>query len=347
MATDIADLVRCLARHAEAVCRRYLSNGHREGQYWHVGNLQNEPGRSLFVRLSGPSAGKWADSATGDHGDLLDIIRATCRLDNFHEVAEEAQSFLNMPTPDAPDRQETRQAQSPARNQRAACCLLDAGKPISGTVAGAYLRNRGITDLRNCGALRFHPECFHRANDRSQTIKLPAIIAAVTDLPGNVTGVHRTWLARDGSDKASVETPRRALGHLSGNAVRFGLVNEIWCIGEGIETVLSLKMALPTMPMAAALSAGNLSRILFPPTLHRLYIAVDNDPAGEQAAETLATRATVEGIEAVPLRPRLGDFNDDLQHYGLDAVRQHVQAQLRECDAERFVDVDACAETGA
>jgi phage/plasmid primase-like uncharacterized protein len=125
------------------------------------------------------------------------------------------------------------------------------------------------------------------------------------------------------------------------------VAGEIWCLGEGIETVLSLKMALPAMPMAAALSAGNLSRILFPPTLRRLYIAVDNDPAGEQAAETLATRATVEGIEAVPLRPRLGDFNYDLQHFGLASVRQHVRAQLREHDAARFLDVEPCTEAEA
>ena len=45
-----------------------------------VGDLQNNPGRSLFVRLVGPTAGpgaagKYTDAATGDHGDLLDIIR--------------------------------------------------------------------------------------------------------------------------------------------------------------------------------------------------------------------------------------------------------------------------------
>ena len=75
------DLARRLARDPEAVCRHYLSNGRREGRYWLVGDVENTPGRSLYVRLRGPetgkgAAGKWTDAATGEHGDLLDLIAA-------------------------------------------------------------------------------------------------------------------------------------------------------------------------------------------------------------------------------------------------------------------------------
>src|ERR1700738_4265903 len=90
MSSHAADLARRLARRAEAVCRHYLSNGHREGHYWLVGDAANTPGRSLFVRLKGPdsgkgAAGKWTDAATGDHGDLLDVIRDSCRLVDFQQ----------------------------------------------------------------------------------------------------------------------------------------------------------------------------------------------------------------------------------------------------------------------
>ena len=47
------------------------------------------------------------------------------------------------------------------------------------------------------------------------------MIAAVTDLGGDITGAHRTWLDPSGEDKAPIETPRRAMGDLLGNAVRF------------------------------------------------------------------------------------------------------------------------------
>ena len=107
MPRDASELARRLAREAEAVCRQYLSNGRREGRYWLVGDVQNTPGRSLFVRLyespKGP-AGKWTDAATGEHGDLLDIIRERLALRDFRDVAKEARRFLNLPrsNPGAP-----------------------------------------------------------------------------------------------------------------------------------------------------------------------------------------------------------------------------------------------------
>ena len=60
MARDAAELAHRLARDAEAVCRRYLSNGRRQGRYWLVGDVRNAPGRSLFVRLKGHESGKGA-----------------------------------------------------------------------------------------------------------------------------------------------------------------------------------------------------------------------------------------------------------------------------------------------
>ena len=55
-----AGLARRLAQNAEAVCREYLSNGRREGGTWRVGDVDNTPGRSLMVRLTGPDSGKGA-----------------------------------------------------------------------------------------------------------------------------------------------------------------------------------------------------------------------------------------------------------------------------------------------
>ena len=95
MSSPAANLAHRLARNAEAVCRHYLSNGHREGRYWLVGDVANTPGRSLFVRLSGPdsgkgAAGKWTDAATGEHGDLLDLIALNRGLDRLRDALDEA-----------------------------------------------------------------------------------------------------------------------------------------------------------------------------------------------------------------------------------------------------------------
>ena len=56
----------------------------------------------MFVRLAGPqtgrgAVGKWTDAATGEHGDLLDVIRESCGLVDFKDVVDEARSFLSLP----------------------------------------------------------------------------------------------------------------------------------------------------------------------------------------------------------------------------------------------------------
>ena len=71
----------------------------------------------------------------------------------------------------------------------------------------------------------------------------------------------------------------------SGNAVRFGVVTDVMAAGEGIETMLSVRSALPDLPMIAALSANHLAALLFPATLRRLYVVRDDDPAGDFAAD--------------------------------------------------------------
>ncbi len=85
-----SELANRLARDAEAVCRHYLSAGHRAGNYWIVGDTANSKGKSLYVHLTGPRAGRWADGATAEYGDLLDLVRETCGLVDFRDVADEA-----------------------------------------------------------------------------------------------------------------------------------------------------------------------------------------------------------------------------------------------------------------
>src|SRR3954454_22554249 len=94
-----ADLARRLAECAEAVCRAYLSNGRRCGRSWCVGDVATRPGRSLYVRLHGPpsgpgAAGHWTDAATGEHGDLLDLIHLACGLPGGREAVCQARAFL-------------------------------------------------------------------------------------------------------------------------------------------------------------------------------------------------------------------------------------------------------------
>jgi len=314
-----------------------------------VGDVRNTPGRSMFVRLSGPESGPgavghWTDAASSEYGDLLDVIRESCGFIDFRDVAEEARRFLSLPRAEPRRSPKPIRTPVPAGSPEAAQRLFAMSQPIRRTLVETYLCNRGIKTVHDAGALRFHPRCYYRPDDSSPTETWPAMIAAVTDLADRITGAHRTWLAPDGSSKAPVDTPRRAMGGLLGHAVRFGAADDVLAVGEGIETMLSLRMALRTMPMFAALSAAHLAAILLPPRLIRLYIARDNDPAGETAAKTLTERAGEAGIEVVALSPELGDFNEDLCTFDLDHLRATLRVQLAPQDVVRFM---LFAEAGA
>ncbi len=218
-------------------------------------------------------------------------------------------------------------------------------RPITGTLAQTYLLSRGIVTVPDGDPLRFHPRCYYRPDDDSPTETWPALIAAVTDLGGRVTGVHRTWLDPSGRDKAPIDTPRRAMGHLLGHGVRFGVARDVMAAGEGIETMLSLRSVLPTLPMVAALSANHLAALLFPSTLRRLYVACDADPAGDAAMASLCNRAEAAGIEVGSLSPCFDDFNEDLRRLGVDQLRESVRQQLAPQDAVRYLAL-ATAATG-
>jgi hypothetical protein len=137
------------------------------------------------------------------------------------------------------------------------------------------------------------------------------------------------------------------MGHLLGNGVRFGIANDVMAAGEGIETVVSLRIAIPTMPMVAALSANHLAGLLLPATLRRLYVARDRDPAGDLVLATLSDRARAAGIESIGLLPRLGDFNEDLHQLGVDELRAALHVQLVPEDVARFMTSTNEDETAA
>ena len=342
---DASDLAHRLGRQAEAVCRHYLSNGRRQGNYWQVGDVRNTTGRSMFVRLKdspkGP-AGKWTDAASAEFGDLLDVIRESCGLLDFADVVAEARRFLSLPHPEPePASRKPARAPAPSGSAEAARRLFAMSQPIAGTLVETYLRKRGITALHGTGSLRFHPRCYYRPDEHSPTETWPAMIAAVTDLDGRITGAHRTWLAPDGSDKAPIDTQRKAMGDLLGHAVRIGVPGTAMAAGEGIETMLSLRQVLPDLAVAPALSAAHLAAILFPPQLRRLYIVRDNDPAGDGARDSLIDRASAAGIEAIVLSPAMGDLNEDLRHLGLDALRAGLRPQLAPEDVVRFLSLAA------
>lgn len=338
-----ADLAQRLAERAQDFCLEYLRAGQRAGRYWIVGDVLGTPGRSLHVRLTGPTsgrgaAGKWVDQATGEHGDLLDLLALNQDLRRTAEIFDEARRFLSLPAfqPTEP------QSKTPHGSSDAARRLWAASSPLSRTLAQTYLRSRGIVIAPDCPSLRFHPGCFYRSGpddppDRRRTA-WPAMIAAVTAPDGRIAGIHRTWLGDDGRGKAPVATPRRALGELRSHAVRFGRPGIALAAGEGLETMLSVRTVLPGLPLAACLSAAHLAAFDIPHSIERLYLVRDRDPAGAWATTTLGDRARALGITSITLDPEGGDLNDDLVCGGADRLHARLCAQLNDLDLGHMLD---------
>ena len=322
-----AAVAAALAERAEAVCRRYLPHGRRQGRYWVAGDLDGARGRSLYVRLTGPGTpGKFTDAATGEHGDLLDIIRHRTGARSLRAALDEARAFLALPAAPAAGEGDAYDAGDAARRLWQRCRAID------GTHAEAYLHARGLARCR-FAALRFHSSLMYRDSDCVR--RLPALVAAVTvdagEHPGHgaVCGVQRTWLDPRSPAKAGVAAPRKALGRVHGLAVRFGRPGAgTLLVGEGIETVLSIATALPDTVAAAALSAGSLGAFAPPTGVRRLVIARDNDTEGERAAERLVRRCAGAGVAAQVIVSEGNDFNDDLVTLGAHALASRLAPLL-------------------
>lgn len=328
MHIPIRQIAERLAQNAEAVCKHYLDNGRKSGRHWLVGDAMNSKGRSMFVRLTGPTygpgaAGKWQDAATGEHGDLLDVIALSLNI-SAAEAREEALRFLSLPS----TARKPAQQPVPPNSRPAARRLFAAAVPLLNTPAETYLRQtRAITCSLNEPALRFHPRCYHLSD--AGRMEHPAIIAAITDNAGDITGVQRLYLAPGGLQKAAIDKPKRSLGDVLGNAIRIGRATDVLTVGEGVETTLSIRSLMPAMPVAACTSANHLALFTPPPGLKRLYIAHDRGHAGLRAAEQLRAVATAAGVAVRLLTPPGNDdWNADLRTLPAETLHLSLARQL-------------------
>jgi len=334
---SIADLSADLADRAESFCIRYFPEGRKQGNYWQVGDTSGTKGQSLAIRLQtegGRKAGSWTDYATGEYGDLIDLLHERLGSVTLKETLREARSFLGEAPCPAVSR-ETQSAERPdaASSKRIARArkLFAAGKPVLGTLAASYLQGRGIA--RFGPALRYHPRAFlrHGEDDADPPQRAPALLAKITDIRGQITGCARVYLDASTGSLAAIESPKRILGQLRGHAIRFwsGKARSDLIVGEGLENTLSVGTALPEFDIASCLTATHLGLFIPPPGVKRIWIARDNDKAGGKASLKFRNQLESLGIACGDLVPSMGDFNDDLRAFGKDALRQSLLKAMK------------------
>ena len=79
------ELSQHMAGEAAAIAQYLLPGGKRQSGEWKAGSIHGDEGKSLSVRLTGAKAGVWADFASGEKGDLLDLWMAArgCSMTDF------------------------------------------------------------------------------------------------------------------------------------------------------------------------------------------------------------------------------------------------------------------------
>ncbi|EAQ43929.1 hypothetical protein MED193_00285 [Roseobacter sp. MED193] len=334
---SIADLSADVADRAESFCRQYFPEGRRQGNYWQVGDTSGAKGQSLAIRLQaqgGRKAGSWQDFATGEYGDLIDLLHERLGSVTLKETLREARSFLGeAPCPAVPHATRNPEPPDAASGKRIARArkLFAVGKPVLGTLAATYLQARGITRLGP--ALRYHPRIFlwRGEDDSDPPQSAPALLAKITDNRGQITGCARFYLDPSTGGLAAIESPKRILGQLHGHAIRFwsGKARSDLIVGEGLENTLSVGTALPEFDLASCLTATHLGLFIPPPGIKRIWIARDDDEAGRNASQKLRNHWESLGIACGDLVPTMGDFNDDLRALGKDALRRSLLGAMK------------------
>ena len=261
------------------------------------------------------------DAATGERGDLLELLRLNLGAATLRPALEEARAFLALPVAAPP-------AGTPPTHRRddAPLRLWQMCTAIDDSHAEAYLHARAIRACRDA-ALRFHPALYYRGPDGGFAT-FPALVARVSAPNGAFTGIQRTYLHPRYTAKAPVPDAKKSLGRIHGHAAYFGAPAATLIVAEGIETALSLRTACPDLFAAATLGAPGLTAFTPPPGVARLLIARDDDPAGDDASERLCVRCRTRGVDARVFIPRRGDFNDDLLDDGPAALAMRIAEAL-------------------
>lgn len=288
--------------------------------------FDDQDGHGTFICSNGGG-----DPVAGDGFGLLEHIYHWTTKEVFQEVADALGIACDKESPPRPSRQRPVKCSvkvlAPEERQRRKDKLnavWRASYPLDhpqAEPARVYFAARGLAELR-CDLpcdVRLHPKLTYWqpiGNGHYETVgDFPALVALVRDAQGQPISLHRTWLTGCGNQKAEVPEPKKLMTgvtSITGGAIRLYPADHRLAIVEGIETALSIRVALPDWPVWSAINSGNMKKLLLPPAITEVLICADHDPAGIEAANRLADRLAYDKTVRMIL-PAQGDFNDVLK----------------------------------
>ena len=188
----------------------------------------------------------------------------------------------------------------------------EAAKPIKGSLAELYLKERGITALPQmsvefCESLPYY-------KDGKQTDSYPVMLSTVTDSQTlEVLQYHYTYL--DGLKKLDRKVRNVTDTDYKSPVIRLMEAKKTLGLAEGIETALSASQ-LYNVPVWSTINSGFMKKFRAPKGITKLYIFADNDKSGtghaasfECARANLAAKNDVVDVTIV-WPDSVSDFND-------------------------------------
>lgn len=365
---DFNEIRARLIDRLDSLVRELAPDGSRNGAYWIARNptRADRRGTSFWVLMKGKAAGAWKDEATGDTGDVVKLVQYCRGLSDMSATRRECLRWLGIdprgaPLPDAEAEQrrreetarriaEDRKAEEQRRvdsGHRALGLWLKADalrkEAFVGSRLETYLLSRAI-DLASGllakqkhlpGALRFFRAHDYHCRD-GKILTFPCMAALMSAPDGKPQALHRTWLAADGSGKATLpdpseNKPRKIWGAYTGAVIRVakGAGNLSpeeaeragrrgpLVVTEGVEDALAVMLAMPDHRVWAAGTLGNLRHVPVLPCVASITVCADNDWDKPQAIAALDDAVAALKRAGKPVfvarAPRGKDMNDLLK----------------------------------
>jgi hypothetical protein len=194
-------------------------------------------------------------------GDAVDLYAFLAGM-SLKEAAETmvGRPLPKRPRPPEPDRRRpVRTAEDEDTWKRKfAVEMWTKARPATGTLVETYLRARGMhgpileAALRQ---LRFRRSAYH-SGSRSKPVKFPAMVGLVRTPAGPTGGVHVTYLAPDGSGKASISPAKRMWGPQSVEIDGVRIPGCVWLTNPMAEGGLVEAEGIESAVSAAILQGG-------------------------------------------------------------------------------------------
>ena len=221
-----------------------------------------------------------------------------------------------------------RSAPAPAPTERSAIDIWRAAKAAKGSIIEDYLLARGLTGpippTIRCHSALLHPDINQH---------LPAMVAAVCNVEGKVTGIQRTFLTLTGN-KAPLRRPKMALGTIRGGAVRLGPTTDRVWITEGVEDGLAVIQMMRETAWAVLGTAGFKS-VEIPASIREVVLAPDGDEAGQVVIREASKRFAGPGRDVRTIKlPPGKDWCNLLDDYEERAAILEFDLELARTDAE-------------